>query len=108
MATKRQEIRKVLTFFGDRGWHDDNGGYTEGSVVRGYRRLNEYINRLGTVVTIHSVSCSHVVLPDNFGLVRLFATIVYSGNLDIIDYFGAMDSDGKPRESDDTVIEFDL
>ena len=108
MSARKYEHHKVLTFFGDRGWHEDNGGYTEGSVNRGHRRLNEYINRLGTVVTIHSVSYSHVILPDNSGLVRLFATIVYSSDLDVIDYFGAIDSNGKSRKSDETVIEFDL
>jgi hypothetical protein len=80
----RHEVRNVLTFWGDRGWHDparEGIGYDSGSILRGHRGLNKAINELSRRVTIHSVSYSHVIfpLPPNVTAIRIFATVVYTG-----------------------------
>ncbi len=110
----KHEERKVITLCGDRGWHDpDPDLYSPDSVLRGYRHLNERINRLAQKVTIHSVSYSSEPFPGAKPgvprLIRLFATIVYSGQLDILDEFGDVDSStGKSRRPDETVIQMTL
>lgn len=77
------EIRKVLTFWIDRGWHDpaDEIEYDASSVLRGYASLNLAVNDLAKRVTVHSVSHSQVIFPSpgQVKQIRLFATVLYTG-----------------------------
>jgi len=104
--------RRVITLYGDREWHDpDPSDSNSESVLRGYRLLNEEINRLAAKVTIHSVSYSSELLPwpkpSQTKHLRLFATLVYSGQLDVRgEFLELMDIAGKSdRRADETVID---
>lgn len=104
-----QEVRNVLTFYGDRGWHDPvDGGidYDSGSVVRGYHGLNEVVNDLSRRVTVHSVSYSHLIFPGHpVTLIRLFVTVLYTGP-SALGIYGKKNPHGLgPITADTTVIE---
>lgn len=101
------EQRKVVTLVGERGWHEpDNSDYDEGSVDRGYRSMNADINKLAKGVTIHSVSYSHIIITygPSARIMRIYATLVYSGNVDLTKVFGKTDYDGKEIKPDTTLI----
>ncbi len=108
---REHEERKVITLYGDREWHDpDPHDSTAESVLRGYRLLNEEINRLAAKVTIHSVSYSSELLPwpkpSQTRHLRLFATLVYSGQLDVhTEFMEAVEVGAKSRRADETVID---
>lgn len=83
-TTARLGKRRVLTFYEDCEWHDPVSGgndYNSSSILRGYRRLNDVVNGLAQHITVHAVSYSHVVFPSpgDVTVVRLFATVVYTG-----------------------------
>jgi hypothetical protein len=94
-SAQQHEERKVVTLYGERGWHDPDtvGGANQTSMVRGYGHLNEYINDyLAKRVTIHSVSYSNAIFPtlvnrhaEQVHQQWLFATVVYSGEIDFSD-----------------------
>jgi len=105
---RKHEQRKILTLWVDCAWQSPDTEYSANSLVRGYRRVNEEIIRLAQVITIQSVCCSQVVLPSpsTSSLVRLFATIVYSGDQNAQDLFGDVNPySGDPIRPDTTVID---
>jgi hypothetical protein len=111
----KQEVRNVLTFWGDRGWESpisDGKGIDDNSrsILKGYDYLNHVVNDLSRRVTIHSVSYSHIVfpLPGPGTAVRLFATVVYTGP-SALGIFGKQNPhSGEEITADTTVLEVDL
>lgn len=105
----RYEVRNVLTFWKDRGWHDpqnDGGDYNSDSIVSGYQSLNEVVNDLSRRVTIHSVSYSQIIFPVGaIGVtaVRLFATVVYTGP-SALGIYGAQSPHGPDVISANTTV----
>ena len=87
--------RKVLTLYGDRGFQQDNPGYTDGSVVRGYDNLNRYLEGIlnkNPAAELLGMSYSHIVIPygPNQSILRIFITVVYTGefrDLDLLPTF---------------------
>lgn len=107
MPGEKHERRKVLTMFGERGWDDNT--LDSSSAERGFERINTEINDLATRVTIHSISCSTVLLPESspviLGRLWIYATILYSGDLDLLEYFGKVDPEtGHQRRNEDTTF----
>lgn len=97
---QKNEIRKVLTLWGDCDWRDpdDDTAHSSKKVIQGYERLNEEINELAQQVTIHSVSYAHTVMPlFSYKVLRLFVTVLYSAPFNL-----------KYRGTDSVVHEVDL
>ncbi len=104
MPKRKVLDRKVLTIYGDRGWNPAEASYTQSSMVRGFAGLNGHIHRLmrdNPEIVVYSVSHSSIVYPfglDNF-MLRLFATVVYSGEIHDISGFATFAEDEeKPRK----------
>lgn len=90
--------RKVITFWGYRGWSDpDLEDHNTGQVSRGYKGLNAAIQGLPRKLTIHSISYSTIIMPPwnihGNQLIHMAATVLYSGDFDT---------------SEDTVFEIEL
>jgi hypothetical protein len=72
--------QKLLTFCGYRGWNQNDLNYCQTSTIRGFDELNKIIMQFSQVnpeVTIHSVSYSHIEMPEPPHLVA--ATVLYTG-----------------------------
>lgn len=107
----KQTQRKTFTIYGERGWGEDE--LDPYSAHRGYQTLNDYINGLSDMIEIHSVSLSSSLVPElvtgyhgepEKGRLWIFATVVYSGPIDLINYFGTDRWDGRPLQGNETVF----
>ena len=68
--------------------------------------MNEQITRFASQVTIHSVSYAPLMFPEPSGYrVWLYATIVYSGEIDPVEFFGVeRNTGGFNREEAQTAL----
>lgn len=110
MLARRHEQRKVLTLIGESPWRegsDVDAAYTAVTTNQAFGRMNKEVNRLAQVVTVHSSSSTHVVFryPGTLSTQRLYTTVVYSGEIDIVDHFSeCTDSLGNPLQPDTTIV----
>lgn len=90
MATSEELGRKIVTLYGERGVEADSVSVNTHSLERGYALMNEQVQRLAKVATIHSVSHAPMMFPERDGFrVWLYTTIVYSGDVDPVDLYNA-------------------
>jgi hypothetical protein len=81
--------RKVLTIYGERGWNEEDPGYSDESLARGFGGLNGIVNKVAKMVTVHSVSYAHLPLvhTGKVYMMVMSVTVVYSGQLNLQDLF---------------------
>ena len=65
------------------------------TLERGFSLMNEYITRFAQQVTLHSVSYTPMMFPEPGGYrVWIYATVVYSGAVDPVDFFNVEPKEG--------------
>jgi hypothetical protein len=105
MASQNNLGRKLVTLYGERGIEQTplENPYT---LERGFSLMNEYIARFAQVVTVHSVSYAPMMFPELNGYrVWLYATVVYSGEVDPVDFFNVEPEEmGYNAGKDQTVL----
>lgn len=82
---QQQTKREVLTLWKDCKWSKSTN-YDPNEVMKGYHSLNLAAREIAHYGIVHSVSFSQLVIPP-MEVIRLFSTIVYSGNVPL-DMFG--------------------
>jgi len=97
--------RRLLTLYGERGIEQTpfQDSYT---LERGFSLMNEYITRFAQQVTLHSVSYAPMMFPEPGGYrVWIYATVVYSGAVDPVDFFNVEPKEvGYNTGKDQTVL----
>ncbi len=97
--------RKVVTLYGERGIVTSllEDPYT---MERGYAQMNENIALFAKKVTVHSVTYAPLMFPEPSGYrVWLYATIVYSGDVDTVAFFSAeRNTSGMNRGESQTAL----
>lgn len=94
MVSRADLGRKLVTLYGECGIVKDDPLVEPSTLERGYALMNEEVVRFAQRVTVHSVSYAPLVFSEPGGYrVWLYASVVYSGDVDLMNFFGSEEKD---------------